>query len=165
MFFGVGRSVPHHIIQINQPTWCNSFTCLLLDVYVQLNMFRAPPRPSSRAYNCINILWIYCWSVVVAVLLVAVWSVIHNWSDHDQQRCYHHAPTVVVWSVIHNRPDHDKQRCYHHAPTVVVWSVIHNRPDHDQQRCYHHAPTVGSGRLYITDQTTTNSAATTTLQR
>jgi len=41
-------------IQINQPTRCNSFTSLLLDVYVWLNMFRAPPRPSSRAYNCIN---------------------------------------------------------------------------------------------------------------
>jgi len=40
----------HHIrvddkftIQINQPTWCNSFTSLLLDVYVWLNMSRAGP--------------------------------------------------------------------------------------------------------------------------
>ena len=26
-------------------------------------MFRAPPRPSSGAYNCINSLWFYRWSV------------------------------------------------------------------------------------------------------
>ena len=51
-------------------------------------MFRAPPRPSSGAYNCINSLWSYRWSVVIAVLLVVVWP------DHDQQRCYHHAPMV-----------------------------------------------------------------------
>jgi hypothetical protein len=39
-------------IQINQPAKCNSFTSLLLDVYVWLNMFRALLRPSSGAYNC-----------------------------------------------------------------------------------------------------------------
>jgi hypothetical protein len=32
--------------------------------FVSLNMFREPPRPSSRAYNCINSLWFYRWSVV-----------------------------------------------------------------------------------------------------
>jgi hypothetical protein len=37
------------IVQINQPTKCNSFSSLLLDVYLQLNMFRASPRPSSGA--------------------------------------------------------------------------------------------------------------------
>jgi len=26
----------------------------------------APPRPSSGAYNCINSLWFYRWSLVVA---------------------------------------------------------------------------------------------------
>jgi len=40
-------------------------------------MFRAPPRPSSAAYNCINSLWFYRWSMVVAALLVVVWP------DHD----------------------------------------------------------------------------------
>jgi hypothetical protein len=34
--------------------------------FVSLNMFRATPRPSSGAYNCINNLWFYRWSVVVA---------------------------------------------------------------------------------------------------
>ena len=59
-------------IQINQPTRCNSFTSLLLDVYLQLNMFRASPRPSSWAYNWIMNLWFYRWSVVVGALLVVV---------------------------------------------------------------------------------------------
>jgi len=37
------------LIQINQPTRCNNFSSFLFDVYVQLNMFRASPRPSSGA--------------------------------------------------------------------------------------------------------------------
>jgi hypothetical protein len=60
-------------IQINQPTRHKTVASLLLEVYVWLNMFRVPPRPSSRAYNCINSLRIYRWSVVVAALLVVVW--------------------------------------------------------------------------------------------
>jgi len=38
-----------NFIQINQPTICNDFSSLLLDVYVQHNMFRASSRPSSGA--------------------------------------------------------------------------------------------------------------------
>jgi len=46
------------------------FHKFFIDVYVSLNMFRAPPRPSSGAYNGINNLWFYlgawwqqcCWS-------------------------------------------------------------------------------------------------------
>jgi len=60
-----------------QTSRCNSFTSLLLDVYVWLNMFRALPCPSSGTYNCIGSLWFYRWSVVsVAALLVVVWKVI-----------------------------------------------------------------------------------------
>jgi len=55
-------------------------------------MFRALPRPSSGAHNCISSLWFYRWHVVVAALLVVVWPV--NWPDHHQQCCYHHTPTV-----------------------------------------------------------------------
>ena len=43
------QSVHHYTIQINQPTRCNSFSNLLLDVYVRLNMFLASSRPSSGA--------------------------------------------------------------------------------------------------------------------
>jgi len=63
--FDVSKSVHHHTIQINQPTRCNSFTSLLLDVYVWLNMFRSPLRPASRAYNCTRSFWFYRWSVVL----------------------------------------------------------------------------------------------------
>jgi len=68
--FDIRKSVHRHMIQINQPTRCNSFTSLLLDVYVWLNMFWAPLRPSSGAYNCARRLWFYRWSVAVGALLV-----------------------------------------------------------------------------------------------
>jgi len=55
-----------HSIQINQPTRGNSFTSLLLDVCVWLNMFRAPLRPSSG----------------------------YNLPDHNQQRSNRHSSTV-----------------------------------------------------------------------
>jgi hypothetical protein len=77
-----------HVCRCQLATRWNSFTSLLLDVCVWLNMFRALPRLSSGAFNFISSLWFYRWSVAVAALLVVVWP------DHDQQRCYQHAPTV-----------------------------------------------------------------------
>jgi hypothetical protein len=47
--FKVCQSVHHHTIQINQPTRCNNISSLLLEFYVQLNMFRTSSRPSSGA--------------------------------------------------------------------------------------------------------------------
>jgi hypothetical protein len=64
------------------------FHKFITHVYVWLNVFRVPPCPSSGAYNCISSLWFYRRSMVVEALLGVVWP------DHDQQRCYHHAPTV-----------------------------------------------------------------------
>jgi len=58
--------VHHHTIQINQPTRCNNLSSLLLDFYLQLNMFRP---------------------------------------DHDQQHCYHHAPTVKPEAATAVAPD------------------------------------------------------------
>jgi hypothetical protein len=71
-YFGVRKSVHHHTFQIIQPTRCNSFTNLLLDVYVWLNMFRASSRPSSGAYNFTRSLWFYRWREAVGALLVVV---------------------------------------------------------------------------------------------
>jgi hypothetical protein len=55
--------------EINQP----DATVLQVYYLTFMNMFRAPPRPSSGAYNCINSLWFYRWNVTVAALLVVVW--------------------------------------------------------------------------------------------
>ena len=63
--YDVRKSVHHHTIQIIQPTRCNSFTSLLLDVYVWLNMFRVSPHPSSGGYNCTRSLWFYRWREAV----------------------------------------------------------------------------------------------------
>jgi hypothetical protein len=59
-------------IQIIQPTRSNSFTILLPDVYVWLNVFRASPRPSSGAYNCTRSLWFYRCREAAGALLVVV---------------------------------------------------------------------------------------------
>jgi len=42
----------------------------------------------SSYNNCSSSLWFYRWNVVIAVMLVVVGP------DHDQQHCYHRAPTV-----------------------------------------------------------------------
>jgi len=80
-----------HPIQTIQPTRCNIFTSLLPDVYVWLNMFRAPPRTSSGAYDCARNLWFYRWIEVAEALLVVVWQVM---PDHDQQRSSRCSQTV-----------------------------------------------------------------------
>ena len=68
--FDVHKSMHLHMIPIFQPTGCNSFTSLLLDVYVGLIMFRASPRPSSEAGNCTRGLWFYRWGEAAGALLV-----------------------------------------------------------------------------------------------
>jgi len=88
--FDVCKSVHHHTIQIIQPTRCNSFTSLLLDVYVWLNMFWESPRPSSGAYNCTRSLWFYRWREVAPAaslhqlnqrLLVQLYVPDDGWGD------------------------------------------------------------------------------------
>jgi hypothetical protein len=53
--------------------------------------FGPPQTHHQELNNCSSSLWFYCWSVVVSVLLVVVGPVE---PDHDQQHCYHQAPTV-----------------------------------------------------------------------
>jgi hypothetical protein len=50
-------------------------------------MFRASLCPSSGDYQLQQQPLVYRRNVVVAVLLV-------DRTDHDQQHCYHHVPTV-----------------------------------------------------------------------
>jgi hypothetical protein len=54
-------------------------------------MFRASSCPSSGAYQLQQQPLFYRWNVVVAVLLVVIGP---DRTDHDQQHCYHHVPTV-----------------------------------------------------------------------
>src|SRR5215475_4164021 len=86
--FKVCKSVRHHTIQINQPTRCNNFSSLLLEVYVQLNMFRASSRPSSGAPR------LQQQSLVLPLERGYSSAVGRGRADHDQQNCYCHAPTV-----------------------------------------------------------------------
>ena len=89
--FKVCKSVHHHKTQINQPTRCNNFSSLLLDVYVQLSMFRASSRSSSVAQQL-------QWQPLVLSLGRGGGSAVGRGQasrpDHDQQHCHHHAPTV-----------------------------------------------------------------------
>jgi hypothetical protein len=53
-------------------------------------MFRALPRPSSGAYNCISSLWFYRWSVVVAALLVMVWPASQTMTNNAKKHVEPH---------------------------------------------------------------------------
>jgi hypothetical protein len=75
-------------IQINQPTRCNTFSSLLLDVYLQLNMFRASSRPSSGAQQPQK------QPLVLPLERGDSSAVGRGRPDHDQQHCYHHATKV-----------------------------------------------------------------------
>jgi hypothetical protein len=54
--------------------------------------FGRPHAHHQELNNCSSSLWFYRWSVAVAVLLVVVGPA--GRPDHDQQHCYHHAPTA-----------------------------------------------------------------------
>ena len=89
--FKFRKSVHHHTIQINQPTRCNNFSSLLLDVYLQLNMFRASSHPSSGAQQ------LHKQPLVLPSERGdsnAVGRVRGGRPDHVQQHCYHHVPKV-----------------------------------------------------------------------
>jgi len=58
--------------QINQPTRCNNFSSLLLDVIYSSTCFGRPHARPQELNNCSSSLWFYRWSVVVTVLLVVV---------------------------------------------------------------------------------------------
>jgi hypothetical protein len=51
-----------NVIQINQPTRCNSFSSLLLDVHMWLNMFWASIRPSGSAVGRKWLVRFWSWS-------------------------------------------------------------------------------------------------------
>jgi hypothetical protein len=77
--------------QINQQDATVSQVCYF-KVYVSPNMFRAPPLPSSGAYNCINSLWFL--PLVVTALLVVVWLVMPASQTTTNNAATTSAPTV-----------------------------------------------------------------------
>jgi hypothetical protein len=82
------KSVHHHTFHINQPTRCNNFSILLLDIYVQFNMFRASSRPSSGAQQLQE------QPLVLPLERGGSSAVGRGQPDHDLQHCYHHVSTV-----------------------------------------------------------------------
>jgi hypothetical protein len=77
--------------QLNQEIRCSNFSSLLLVVEIQLNMFRAFSCPSSGATTS-------------AVAASGFPSELGDSSAVGRGRA--------------GRPDHDQQHCYHQAPTV-----------------------------------------------
>jgi hypothetical protein len=65
---------------------------IILTFIYSSTCFGRPHAHHQELNNCSSSLLSYRWSVVVAVLLVVVGPV--GRPDHDQQHCYHHAPTV-----------------------------------------------------------------------
>ena len=68
----VRKSLHHHAIQISQPTRCNDFSSLFLDVYYGSTCFGRPHAHHQELNICSSSLWFYSWSVEVAVLLLVV---------------------------------------------------------------------------------------------
>jgi len=66
---------------------------IILTFIYSSTCFGSPHAHHQDIDNCSSILWFYLQSVVIAVLLVVVGPVIYR-PDHDQQHCYHHAPTA-----------------------------------------------------------------------
>jgi hypothetical protein len=82
----VARPVLYTPLYQSPPNY-NNFSSLLLDVYVQLNMFWASSRPSSGAQQLQQ-------QPLVLPLERGDSAVGRGRPDRDQKHCYHHAPTV-----------------------------------------------------------------------
>ena len=76
------------IFEINQPTRCNSFTSLLLDVLCRSTCFGRLHAYHQELTTALTASGFTVGALVIPALLVVFWP------DHDQQHCYHHAPTV-----------------------------------------------------------------------
>jgi hypothetical protein len=82
--------VHHHTIQINYQLDATIYPVYYLVIYLQLNMFRASSRPSSGAQLEQQPLLLPLERGDIS----AVGRGRAGRPDHDQQLCYHHAPTV-----------------------------------------------------------------------
>ena len=90
--FKVCKFVHHHTIQINHQLDATISLVFYLTFIYSSTCFGRPHAHHQELNNCSSSLWFYRWSVVIAVLLVVIGPA--GRPDHDQQHCYHHAPTV-----------------------------------------------------------------------
>jgi hypothetical protein len=90
--FEVCKSVHHHTVQINHQLDATISSLFYLTFIYSSTCFGRPHVHHQELNKCNSSLWFYHWSVVVAVLLVVVGPA--GRPDHNQQHCYHHAPTV-----------------------------------------------------------------------
>jgi hypothetical protein len=79
-------------IQINYQLFVKISPIYYLTFICASTCLGRPHAHHQELNNYSSSLWFYRWSVVVAVLLIVVWSA--GRTDHNQQHCYHHAPTV-----------------------------------------------------------------------
>jgi hypothetical protein len=146
--FKVCKFVHCHTIQINQPTTCNSFSSLLLDVYLQLNTFWVSSCPSSGAQQL-------QWQPLVLPSERGDSSAVgRGWAGWPAQP----RPTSIVYyltfiysSTCFGRPHAHRQELndcssslwfYLRSVAIAVMLVVvgpTGQPDHDQQHRYHHA--------------------------
>ena len=91
-FINLKFASPCIIIQFKQ---ISQLDATIYQVYYLTFMYSSTcfgrPHAHHQDLNCSNSLWFYFRCVVIAVLLVVVGP---GRSDHDQQHCYHNAPTV-----------------------------------------------------------------------
>jgi hypothetical protein len=82
----------HFIIQINHQPDATIFQFVILTFIYSSTCFGRFPAYHQELNDCISSLWFYFLIVVIVVLLVVVGPA--GRPDHDQQHCYHQAPTV-----------------------------------------------------------------------
>jgi hypothetical protein len=67
------------------------FQFIIVTFIYSSTCFARPHAHHQELKNCSSSPWFYLRSLMIAVLLVVVGI---GWPDHDQQHCYHQAPTV-----------------------------------------------------------------------
>jgi hypothetical protein len=90
----VCKSVHHRTIQINHQPDATIFQVIILTFIYSSTCFGRFPAHQQELSDWSGSLWFYLRIVVIAVLCSWSGRPVVNRPDHDQQHCYHHAPTV-----------------------------------------------------------------------
>jgi hypothetical protein len=90
--YKVCKSVHHRTIQINHKPDATIFQFIILSFVYSSTCFGRFTAHHQELNDCSSSLWFYLRIVVTVVVLVVVGPA--GRPDHDQQHCYHQAPTV-----------------------------------------------------------------------